>query len=57
LDLIRKQSGIITVFDQIKEKFGSGRFYYHTDNPNENMPKDVADALKKKGVWQGGKSQ
>jgi len=21
------------------------------------MPKDVADALKKKGVWQGGKTQ
>ena len=29
LDFIRKQTGILTVFDQIKEKFGSGRFYYH----------------------------
>lgn len=29
LDFIRQQTGIVIVFDQIKEKFGGGRFYYH----------------------------
>lgn len=29
LDFIREQTGLVTVFDQIKEKFGGGRFYYH----------------------------
>lgn len=34
LDFVRQQTGIITVFDQIKEKFGGGRFYYHIDTEN-----------------------
>lgn len=43
LDFIRKQTGIVTVFHQIKEKFGTGRFYYHIDSSNCKLEKDVLD--------------
>ena len=32
LDLIQKVSGIQIIADQAKEKFGTGRFYYHVDD-------------------------
>jgi len=34
LEFIRKQTGLVAVFDQVKEKFGSARFYIHIDSSN-----------------------
>lgn len=43
LDFIRQQTGLITVFDQIKEKFGGGRFYYHIDGSACKLEKKLVE--------------
>ena len=43
LDLIQKITGIKVSFVQIKEKYGSGRFYYNTQNTNDAMPKEYIE--------------
>lgn len=45
LDYIREQTSIITVFDQIKEKFGGGRFYYHIDASTSKLDDKIV------GMW------
>lgn len=46
LDVIRKVSGIFPIADQVKEKFGGLRFYYHIASPvsrvNDEEDKDEA---------------
>jgi len=34
LKVVEDAFGLVCVFDQIKEKFGSGRFYYHIEDKN-----------------------
>ena len=48
LDFIRSQTGIITVFDQIKEKFGGGRFYYHIEY-DDKFPCKLQDHIRE--IW------
>lgn len=43
LDYIREQTGLLTVFDQIKEKFGGGRFYYHIDGSSCKLEKKMVE--------------
>jgi len=43
LDYIRKQTGLITVFIQIKEKFGSARFYHNIDTSECKLDKEMID--------------
>jgi len=40
LKIIYKLTGIVCVFTQIKEKFGSARFYMHTDTENATIAKE-----------------
>ncbi len=37
LKVIQALTGYVCVFDQIKEKFGGARFYYHIDRVNKNI--------------------
>jgi hypothetical protein len=43
LETIRKTTGLVTVFDQIKEKFGGGRFYYHIDGSACKLERNIVD--------------
>lgn len=50
LQFIEEKNGVICVFDQIKEKFGGARFYYHTDiietcNESANIAIKIIDNL------------
>lgn len=47
LEFIRQQTGITTVFDQIKEKFGGGRFYYHIDGVDCKLEDNIRE------IWCG----
>lgn len=37
---IQKVSGLQVIFDQVKEKFGSARFYFHIDSSNNTLKSD-----------------
>jgi len=41
LDVICNLTGVVCVFDQIKEKYGSSRFYYHIEPPESTEEKIV----------------
>jgi len=55
-DLFREGQGVVAegVYQGGNDVMADTVLAKHDEN---YMPKDVADALKKKGVWQGGKSQ
>ena len=55
-DLFREGQGVVAegVYQGGNDVTADTVLAKHDEN---YMPKDVADALKKKGVWQGGKSQ
>lgn len=41
LKVIQDLTGYVCVFDQIKEKFGGARFYYHIEKKNDKGEEDV----------------
>ena len=47
LKFIQELTGLICVFDQIKEKYGSARFYYHVEASEDGAQdnKDLADIV------------
>ena len=45
LYFIRKRTGIVVNFDQIKEKYGSGRFYFHIKTQEKKL------SVIEKDVW------
>lgn len=51
LKVIQKLTGYVCVFDQIKEKWGGARFYYHTEVPendrNSIIPVMIEDLVNK----------
>jgi len=55
-DLFREGQGVVAegVYQGNSDVMADTVLAKHDEN---YMPKDVADALKKKGVWQGGKTQ
>ncbi len=55
-DLFREGQGVVAegIYQGSSDVLADTVLAKHDEN---YMPKDVADALKKKGVWQGGKAQ
>lgn len=47
LDQICKVTGIKVIFDQIKQKYGSGRFYYHLDTSSLIIKEEDVDGWDK----------
>jgi len=45
LKAIQDLTGVVCVFDQIKEKYGTARFYHHIENKEEGIDKSIFDII------------